>query len=105
MRGDDMKVMMKGYVMATKTREYDCKKHQVVDGIQFTFSHYDSSKYDEAQVVVQEHSFEVEVPDNFDPREGLVANLEREKRRISAEFQAKVTQINAQIQSLLAIEA
>lgn len=100
-----MKVTMTGFVMAQKTREYDCEKHQVVDGIRYTFSHYNSSMYDSNLVMVQEHSFEVEVPDDFDPREGLVANLELEKKKITAEFQAKVTQINAQIQSLLAIEA
>ncbi|RQR87811.1 hypothetical protein DIE09_06420 [Burkholderia sp. Bp9010] len=91
--------------MASKTQEYCLEKHGYVDKLVFAFSHYDSSKYDPSQVAVREHEFEVEVPDDFDPRAGLVENLEREKRKITAEFRAKVTQINGQIQSLLAIEA
>lgn len=51
-----------------------------------------------------DHSFEVEVPDGFDPRSGIVANLEREKAEVTAKFQARITEINGRIQSLLAIE-
>jgi hypothetical protein len=56
-------------------------------------------------VKVCEHTLVAEIPDNFDPRPGLVANLERERERVQAEFTKRVTEINAQIQSLLAIEA
>jgi hypothetical protein len=52
-----------------------------------------------------EHEFEVEVPDNFDPRPGQVAALEAKKKEIQAEFAAKVKQIEDQINSLLAIAA
>jgi hypothetical protein len=99
-----MKVQMKGFIMASKSQRYDVDKHAYVDHMIYTFCHYDSSKYDAEEVVVGEHAFEVEVPDNFDLRAGLVANLEREKQKVTAEFQARVTEINGQIQSLMALE-
>lgn len=99
-----MKVQMKGFIMASKSQRYDADKLKYVDHMIYLFSHYDSSKYSSEEVVVGEHTFEVEVPDNFDPREGLVANLEREKQKITADFQKRVTEINGQIQQLLALE-
>lgn len=100
-----MRTKMQGFIMAHKIKDYDIEKHAWVERLAFSFSHYDSSKYNESEVVVCEHSFEVDVPDDFDPRAGLVANLEAAKQKITAEFQAKVTEINGRIQSLLAIEA
>lgn len=51
------------------------------------------------------YEFTVDVPDEFDIRAGLVANLESEKLAVMAAYQKRVTEINAQIQQLLAIEA
>jgi hypothetical protein len=99
-----MNATLKGFIMASKTQRYDIEKMQYMDEMVFLFSHYDSSRYNKEEVMVCEHSFDVEVPDGFDPRAGLVANLEREKKKITAEYQARITEINGQIQSLLAIE-
>lgn len=68
----------------------------------YKFYAYDQS---EGFVCVKEHSFEVEVPDDFDPRPKMVEQLELEKKSITAEFNEKIVSLNAQIQSLLAIEA
>lgn len=68
----------------------------------FCFKDYEPS---DGFVTVREHSITVEVPDAFDPRPQMVERLEDEKKKVTAEFHARVTQINAQIQSLLAIEA
>jgi hypothetical protein len=46
-----------------------------------------------------------EVPDDFDPRTGLVKNLEAEKKRVRAEFNKRVTEIDRQIQTYLALDA
>jgi hypothetical protein len=56
------------------------------------------------RVVVCEHSFEVDIPNSFDARPGLVANLEEKKARVHAECAARVKELNERIQSLLAIE-
>jgi hypothetical protein len=100
-----MKVTLKGFIIANKSKRYDAKTGAYVDHISYSFSQFDSSKYDANDVVVREQSFEADVPDDFDPRPGIVANLEREKQKITADFQARVTELNAQIQSALAIEA
>ena len=55
-------------------------------------------------VFVKEHTTTVEVPDDFDPRPQQVAALEAEKQKARAEFQKRITEIDRQIQSLLAIE-
>lgn len=91
-----MKVEIKGFIL------FGRHEWETYSAPYYRFYNYDET---EGFVKVQEHSFEVEVPDEFDPRPQMVENLEREKRKIEAEFQARVTQINAQIQSLLAIEA
>lgn len=57
-----------------------------------------------AFVKVADHTVTVDVPEGFDPRGHMVSTLEREKERITAEFQKRVTEINGQIQNLLAIE-
>ena len=55
-------------------------------------------------VFVKEHTTTVEVPDDFDPRPQQVAALEAEKQKARAEFQKRITEIDRQIQSLMAIE-
>ena len=54
---------------------------------------------------VADHTVSVDAPEDFDPRGHMVSVLEREKLKITADFQKRVTEINGQIQSLLAIEA
>ena len=47
---------------------------------------------------------EVEVPDNFDPRAAQVKALQEEERKVRAAFAAKITEIQARINELQAIE-
>ena len=58
----------------------------------------------DGRVFVKEHLTTVEVPDDFDPRPQQVAALEAAKQKARAEFQARITEIDRQIQSLMAIE-
>ena len=58
----------------------------------------------DGRVFVKDHVSTVEVPDDFDPRPQQVAALEAAKQKARAEFQARITEIDRQIQSLLAIE-
>lgn len=59
---------------------------------------------DPETVKVMDHALEVEVPDDFDPRPGMLANLRDQKRAVEAECAAKVMVIENKIQNLLAIE-
>ena len=75
---------------------------------EIVFERYDRRGWDaesqDGHVHIAEHSFEFDVPDNFDPRPGLIAGLEAQKQMIRAEFAAKVLEIDKQISQLLAIE-
>lgn len=54
--------------------------------------------------LIREVSFEVEVPDDFDPRPAKVAALTTEKQKVRAEFAKRITELDEQINKLLAIE-
>ncbi|WP_186251690.1 hypothetical protein [Burkholderia gladioli] len=90
-----MKVTINGFIFARPARD---------GSLNFEFSEYDVTKYDNQAAKVREHSIDVDVPDDFDPRPGIVENLEREKTQILAEANLKVTDINRLIQTLLAID-
>jgi hypothetical protein len=47
----------------------------------------------------------IDVPADFDMRAGLVQNLEAEKKRLMADFNKRVAEIDGQIQKYLAIDA
>lgn len=48
---------------------------------------------------------EVNIPDDFDPRPQQIAALEKQKRRLQAEFAQSVAKIDEQIKKYLAIAA
>ena len=58
----------------------------------------------DGMVFVKEIQTTFEVPDDFNPVPQQIADLEAIKTKASAEFYARVTEIDRQIQSLLAIE-
>lgn len=90
-----MKVTIKGHITHTKYA-WDDKA---------TYSFYTFDASDENTVNVMEHEFEVEVPDNFDPRPGKIAALKEKKEKVQAEFSKRVMELDEQINSLLALEA
>jgi hypothetical protein len=56
------------------------------------------------QVPVSEHTLICEIPDDFDPRAMQIAALEKAREQVRAEFARRITEIEAQINNLLAIE-
>ena len=78
------------------------------DQTEFELLPWDCRTWTEAaqcgRIFVKEHTTKVEVPDDFDPRPQQIAALEAAKQKARAEFQARITEIDRQIQSLLAIE-
>jgi hypothetical protein len=47
---------------------------------------------------------EVDVPEDYDPRAQQIAALEKHKQKVMADFQKTVTEINARISNLQALE-
>lgn len=93
-----MQIEIKGYIV------YGHYEHEARcgDAPYYAFREYEPG---ESFVTVREHTLVADVPDEFDPRPQMVERLKAEKERIRAEFAKRVTDIDAQIQSLLAIEA
>jgi hypothetical protein len=47
---------------------------------------------------------EVDVPEDYDPRAQQIAALEKHKQKVMADYQKTVTEINARISNLQALE-
>jgi hypothetical protein len=94
-----MKHQIAGFVTYREAQSWE-------DAPQIDFKTYDPRQFDHMKgyAVVCEQTIEVEVPDDFDPRPQLVAELEKAKQQARADFAAKVTAIDAQIQRLLCLE-
>lgn len=68
----------------------------------WSFQGYEPTEH--GNPVVCEHTFTAEVPADFDPRPGMVKNLETQKAQVRAEFMARVADLDRQISELQAIE-
>jgi len=58
----------------------------------------------ENRTFVCEQEIEIEVPDNYDPRAQKIEALQAHKLKVMADYQKTVTEINARISKLQAIE-
>lgn len=99
-----MQIEIKGFIFACPDEYGEMNAERPV----YRFYDWDVTECSDSfrkYVKVCEHTLVADVPDRFDPRPGMVANLDRERERVKAEFAKRVTEIDAQIQSLLAIEA
>lgn len=102
-----MKISIPGFIYAKGTKHFDMKLSRYVEGPEYSFHTSDTlggSEYWRDHALVGPHEIIAEIPDSFDPRQQLVKNLEAEKRRLKAEFGKRVTEIDRQIQTYLAIE-
>ena len=58
----------------------------------------------EHRTYVCEQEIEIEVPDSYDPRAQKIEALQKHKHKIMSDYQKTVTEINARISKLQAIE-
>lgn len=92
-----MQYTIKGYITST---QYSPNGEKTID-----FRTYrPTAEYSPNTVVVREHSFEVDIPDDFDPRPAMIASLEEQKQIARKKFAEEMRTIEHRIQSLLAIE-
>lgn len=59
---------------------------------------------DNHRTYVGEQEIEIEVPDDYDPRAQQIAALEKQKQKVMADYQKRVTEINERISNLQALE-
>lgn len=95
-----MKVTIKGYLYAEPDA---CARERTAVRFGFTMYEPDPAIWKD-RVTVREHSFEVDVPDDFDPRPGMIASLQAQKVAARASLAAHIKELDDRIQSLLAIE-
>jgi hypothetical protein len=58
----------------------------------------------EHRIYIGEQEIEIEVPEDFDPRAQKIEALQAHKLKVMADYQKTVTEINARISKLQAIE-
>lgn len=94
-----MKHVIKGFITYRAT-PYSSKPH-------VTFVTYDPRQFEtdneHPAIVVREHSFEIEIADDYDPRADMIAALEMQKQKVRAEFSKRITDIETQISKLQAL--
>lgn len=98
-----MKVKIPGFI-AAEALSYNSDRENVVNGVRYTHFPFPDMAPLHGQVKVMPYDLEVEIPDNFDIRPGLVEGLKQQRTDLAAEFQQKVTQIDRQIAQILALE-
>lgn len=69
----------------------------------FRFLPYEPDRASDS-VLVGPATIEVEVPDDFNPTPGLIANLQAKKQTIEAKFTADLAQVDHEIGKLLSLE-
>lgn len=92
-----MKVTIKGFLCYSKWAWNDVPTYELWP--------FDASKTgDGHRALIREQYFEVDIPDDFDPRPQQIAVLKAKKQEILAEAHVKATNIDEQISRLLCIE-
>lgn len=93
---------IKLYVTCEPAKNWE-KGNHVIDGFAYGFWLHNPIGI-EGYIMAGSIEIDYEPPEGFDPRAGAVAALEAEKTRIQAEFQKRITDIEAQINKYTALE-
>lgn len=93
-------ITIPGFIYAEQPESWQHGDANIIGGVSYRFSTYNSDK--PGKVCPIKLTFDL--PEKFNPVEGFVKNLEAEKQKVRADFQARITEIDRQINQLLAIE-
>lgn len=93
-----MKFTINGFIQADKAQSYHSRK-EVYLGHIIRFRDYES----EDGITIQPHALEFDLPDNWSPVPEQVVKLEEKLVQLDAAYVAGRTEIQRQIQTLLAI--
>ena len=89
-----MKVTVNGFIIQRKY-PWETEAEYIVVGHEWD---------DENHATVMPYSFEIEIPESFNPIPGKVAALKKEREEVNKEFANKLMVIDKKINNLLAIE-
>ena len=94
-------ITIPGFIHASIPESWDFYQTNVIDGVKYDFWVHENmgSKL----TMVSPYSMTFDLPEKFDPTEGFVAGLQAEKKKLMADHQNAITQLDRQISQLLAI--
>lgn len=96
-------ITITGWAYCQPAKDYECDRQNVVDGFKFDYLCIDPARipnYTPAGTA----TLTIDLPEGFDPRAGAVKTLEEQRKKIQAEFQARINEIDRQISQFAAIE-
>jgi len=100
-------ITIQGFAYCKPAKSYETSNPNCIDGFTYDFIAFDPSEFSGNSVDyihIGKATITIDAPDNFDPRAGAVQALEEQRKRIQAEFQARITEIDRQISQYTAIE-
>jgi hypothetical protein len=102
-----MNIKIQGFLYAKGTRHFDAATCKMIEGPEYSFwtnGELHKLEHFRDYALIGPHEINADIPDKFDPRQQLADNLKAEKKRLAAEFNKRVTEIDRQIQTYLAID-
>lgn len=83
---------------------YQDGQANVIDGFRYDTVHCDVTTWGDGYIPAGTATVTITLPEGFDPRAGAVKTLEEQRKKIQAEFQARMNEIDRQISQFTAIE-
>lgn len=93
-------ITLEGFVHCKPAEHYEIG--HTVDGMTYKFFQWEDMK-SAGYALVAPHTLTIEVPDKFNPNGQFIEALEAQKKKVMADFQKRVTEIDRQISQFQAI--
>ena len=94
-------ITIPGFIHAAMPDTWDFSRCNVIDGVKYDF--WTSENMGSKFTMVCPYEMTFEIPEKFNAVDGFVKSLNDQKRELMADHQKKLTEIECQIQQLLAI--
>jgi ABC-type hemin transport system ATPase subunit len=98
------KITIQGFAYCKVAKTYEHGQSDVIDGFKYDIVNCDVSDWGDGYISAGKATLTIELPEGFDPRAGAVKTLEEQRKKIQAEFQARMVEIDRQISQFTAIE-
>lgn len=98
------KITIQGHIFAKPADRWSMNYANTVDGHQMDFMTDVDDMSDHGYVKVAPATVTFEMPDGWDPRAQQIEALRKEEEKVRAAFTARITEIQAQINNLQALE-
>ncbi|MDH4481435.1 MAG: hypothetical protein QE279_01860 [Rhodoferax sp.] len=97
-------ITITGFAFCKPASDWEANHPNVLDGFKYDYVHCDVSDWGDGYISAGTATLTIDLPEGFDPRAGAVKTLEEQRKKIQAEFQARMNEIDRQISQFTAIE-